>query len=318
MKNIFLLPAALLSLAACTTSTQTGEAGWDKSYGGADKSYDTDLLELREIMAPEFETLSFYDGETGRTMEYNLYVPEDYSEGDEYPLVMFMADGSTVAKGPEAPLKQGYGGFIWALPESQAANRSFVLVPSFEGPENVVNDNWEVSEEADIALRLLHTVVAEYGIDENRLYVTGQSMGGMISFYLNANYPDVFAASMFVGSQWDIEVLEPLVDMNFLYIVSEGDPKASKGMDEVGLLLDENEVSYGTVKFAADLPLEEQNSLSQKLLNQGYGINFIEFDAGTVAPEGVQGGEGFIEHMYSFDHAYQLDAAREWMFEQSK
>lgn len=50
-------------------------------------------------------------------------------------------------------------------------------------------------------------------------------MGGMISFYLNANYPDMFAASIFVGSQWVIKVLKPLVDKKFFYIVSARNEK---------------------------------------------------------------------------------------------
>lgn len=69
------------------------------------------------------------------------------------------------------------------------------------GPENVVNDDWEATDEVDMTLRLLSSVVSQYSIDKNRLYTTGQSMGGMISFYLNANQPDLFAASIFVASQ---------------------------------------------------------------------------------------------------------------------
>ena len=58
-----------------------------------------------------------------------------------------MADGSTTGNGPEAPLNQGYGGIIWVTPESQAKNPCFVLVSSYVGPENVVNDQSQVSDE---------------------------------------------------------------------------------------------------------------------------------------------------------------------------
>ena len=37
----------------------TNNPTWDTSYGGADKSFDTELLRLREIMAPQFQTLEF-------------------------------------------------------------------------------------------------------------------------------------------------------------------------------------------------------------------------------------------------------------------
>ena len=171
---------------------------WDTSYGGVDKSYDTGLLKMRDKVAPTFKTLEFKDKVTGKTMNYHLFIPKNYDKSKTYPLVLFMADASTVGKPAIAPLMQGYGGIIWATDESQAKNPSFVLVPSYKGPETVVNDKWQITDEADITLRLLDTVVSEYHIDKNRLYTTGQSMGGMMSFYFNSKHPGLFAASLFV------------------------------------------------------------------------------------------------------------------------
>lgn len=296
------------------TNVQTGT--WDRAYGGVDKSYDKDLLEMRELIAPRFLTLQFDDKETGRSMAYSLYVPENYDSNRSYPLVLFMADGSTTGKGVMAPLKQGYGGIIWATDENQAKNPSFVLVPAYAGPKNVVNDNWEVSDEVDTTLRLLQHVVSEYSIDENRLYTTGQSMGGMISFYLNANHPDLFAASLFVGSQWDVNVLEPLAKMKFFYIVSAADAKASVGMNELGDMLHTKGVPFGTTAFSAKLPDSEKEKHVQNLINGGYNINFIQFTQGTVTPDGAEGPGA--EHMYSFDYAYRLEGVRDWLYEQSK
>ena len=289
---------------------------WDSSYGGADKSYDTNLLQLREKVVPRFQQLEFHDETAGRTMAYNLFIPKNYDQNKSYPLVLFMADASTVGRGVIAPLMQGYGGIIWATDESQAKHQSFVLVPSFSGPENVTNDDWKVSEELDVALRLLQHIVSQYSVDPNRLYTTGQSMGGMISFYLNANYPDLFAASLFVGSQWDVQVLEPLSKMNFFYIVSAADPKASVGMNELGSMLEDDGVTFATVTFSAKLPASEQENEIKNLLAQKKSINFVRFTKGTVIPEGDTG-KG-AEHMYSFDYAYQLETVRDWLFSQSK
>ena len=301
--------------AASDTAAGAATATWDKAYGGADKSYDTNLLKLRDEIAPKFQTLEFPDSVTGKTMTYNLFVPKDYDSSKSYPLVMFMADGSTTGKGAQAPLKQGYGGIIWATDESQAEHPSFVLVPAFAGPENVVNDGFKASDEVDTALRLLEKVVADYSIDKNRLYVTGQSMGGMISFYLNANNPDLFAASLFVGSQWDINVLQPLAKQKFFYIVSAGDPKASKGMKEVGEMLTKDGVKYGETEFSAKLPQAEKEQKIADLIKEGHNINFVEFSKGTVGPAGAT---DFSEHMYSFDYAYQLKGVRDWLFAQKK
>lgn len=331
MNKLLTLAIALSFLASCSsgnkTNTSSNESSnvsikdtvttWDNSYGGADKSYDTALLKLRDEVAPKFQTFEFKDNVTGRTMTYNLFIPQNYDKTKKYPLVQFIADASSVGKGAEAPLKQGYGGIVWATDESQAENPSFVLVPSFEGPDWAVNDQWQTSDEVAISFRLLNDVVSRYSIDKDRLYTTGQSMGGMISFYLNATHPDFFAASIFVGSQWDIKVLKPLIKDTFFYIVSAGDNKASKGMEEVGNLLTENGVKHGFVEFSAQLPLQEQNQKIDSLIKEGNKINFVEFTAGSVLPKGSTT-KGGAEHMYSFDYAYQLKSVRDWLFKQKK
>ena len=320
--------AASIALVACTSTPSTSDNAqkttWSKAYGGADKSFDTQLLSLREQIAPKFQTLTFIDPETGLSMDYNLFVPKNYDPAKKYPLLMFIADASTAGLGAMAPLKQGYGGIIWATDAEQAKHPSFVLVPAFKGqknahgPNSAVNDDFQVSPEVDTAYKLLNHVVAQYSIDHNRLYATGQSMGGMISFYLNAKHPDVFAASLFVSSQWDIKVLEPLAKMKFFYIVSKGDEKASGGMKEVGDMLKKDGVHFGSTEFAANLPNAEQEQHIQSLLKEGNPINFVQFTANTVAPQAYMNSGGGAEHMYAFDRAYLLSGVRDWLFQQSK
>lgn len=318
MKTIITLSLILFTMLSChsqdNSNKNASNSTWDSSYGGVDKSYDTQLLKLRDEIAPRFQTLKFKDSVTGKTMTYNLYVPKNYDKTKRYPLVQFIADASTVGKGAKAPLMQGYGGIIWATDESQADNPCFVLVPSFAGPDWAVNDKWETSDEVGIAFRLLNNVIANHNIDKNRIYTTGQSMGGMISFYLNATYPNFFAASLFVGSQWDINVLQPLTKQTFFYIVSAGDEKASKGMQEVGNLLTKNSIKYGSTEFSTQLPQAEQEQKVQDLIKQGHHINFVRFTPKTVTPAGVSGGG--TEHMYSFDYAYKLKSVRDWLFQQ--
>lgn len=292
---------------------------WDNSYGGADKSYDTELLELREKIAPKFKTLEYKDEITGRTMTYNIFIPKNYDAKKSYPLVLFMADASTTGKGAKSPLMQGYGGIIWATDENQNENPSFVLVPSFEGPENVTNDQWKVTEEADIVIRLLKKITHQYNIDNNRLYTTGQSMGGMISFHFNIKYPDIFAASLFVGSQWDSNILAPLSQKKFFYVISAADPKASIGMNELAEVLKNEKANFGEIEFSAQLPQQKQEEKIKELINEKYNINFVRFTPKTVVPqtEKALSWRG-AEHMYSFDYAYKIKAIRDWLYQQKK
>lgn len=329
MNKIFLTVAILAGLTACqmpvsqkqTTQPQqtqstnhTQNPAWDTQYGGADKSYDTNLLILREKIAPTFQVFEYKDAKTGVSMKYNLFTPKNIQAGKKYPLVMFIADASTAGKGVKAPLMQGWGGIIWATDESQAKNPAFVLVPAYD--TKATSDDWQTSDQVKITPNLVREIAKKYPIDSKRLYTTGQSMGGMISFYLNSIEPDLFAASMFVGSQWDIQVLKPLTQAKFIYTVSAADPKASVGMKEVIELMKQNRVKYAETEFSAKLPQAEQNARVAKMLAENQSANFIRFTPNTVVPANSTSKGG--EHMYSFDYAYLLQPAREWLFQQRK
>jgi len=298
-----------------TQTTMQNPQGRERR-GGIDKSGDTVLTAMIAAVVPQFKTYSFEDKQVGRSMQYNLFLPRDYDGKKQYPMVLFMPDASTVGKGVENTLTQGYGGIIWATDENQQKNPCIVLVPYFAGPDAAVNDQWETTDEVTIVPHLVDYIATQYKVDRNRIYTTGQSMGGMISFYLNVTQPDLFAASMFVSSQWDTSVLAPLAKKKFFYVISDGDAKASPKMTELGQLLTKEGAKYSETQFSARLPLEEQNAAVEKIIAQSNAINFVRFDAGTVMPEGKV--STMAEHMYAFDRAYLLDAAREWLLKQSK
>ena len=92
-------------------------------------------------------------------------------------------DNSTAGKEVTAPLTQGYGALEFASNRDQQKHPSFVLVPQYT--DWAVQDDWSTTDEVEMTIRLLRTVCKEYNVDTNRLYTTGQSMGGMISFYFN-------------------------------------------------------------------------------------------------------------------------------------
>lgn len=327
MKRGFVFLTAALTCIAVTGCTvfaenmggrQGGPGGGRGGQGGGmtDKSSDTVLQEMISDVAPKFELLKFDDEETGTSLQYQLYVPEDYDESISYPLIQFIPDASVVGGGTDAVLTQGWGGLIWATEEEQAKHPSFVVVPVFT--ETIVDDNFNHSDQIEVALRLIQSLTEVYNIDTNRIYTTGQSMGGMTSFYLNATYPDFFAASLFVGSQWDTSILSILEDKEFFYIVSAGDPKASAGQADLLAVFDADGASYSHAKWSAQDDAETQNAAVAAMLADGNNANFVTFEEGTTLAEGQSAGGGAGEHMTSFDYAYKIEAVRDWLFEQSK
>ena len=285
-----------------------GERGGGRMGGGqTDKSSDTELQAMIAEVAPKFQLLTYEDEETGTALQYQLYVPENYDESESYPLIQFIPDASVVGRDADYVLTQG---------EEQAKHPAFVVVPVFT--ETIVDDNFNHSEQIEVAVRLIQSLTETYSIDTNRLYTTGQSMGGMTSFYLNATYPDLFAASLFVGSQWDNSILDALEDDSFFYIVSAGDPKASVGQAGLMEVFDGDGAAYSHAEWSAQDDAETQNAAVAAMLAEGNSANFVTFTLGTTLAEGQTSGGGAGEHMTSFDYAYKIEAVRDWLFGQVK
>lgn len=273
-----------------------------------DKSGDEVLQAMIKSEVPEFQQLEYADEETGKTLKYNLFTPKNMDESTKYPLVLFMADASTPGEDVLRPLTQGYGALVWATEEWQKKHPCFVVVPQYTGV--AVNDAYEHTDEVDMVMRLVKKLSTGKNVDSNRLYTTGQSMGGMISMYYNVTYPDVFAASIFVDCHWDSGTFGELVKHKFTFITA-GKAGTFGALEEAA---DKAGVKYEYAEWSAKLPQKEQDALAVALLSKGAPINIINFESKTVLPADGKGSE----HMYSFDYAYRLTPVREWMFNQTK
>jgi len=327
MMKMILSLFLVLSL-ICTAGFAFGEGlrGGDGPFGGngqgrggqgmTDKSGDTVLQSMIAEIAPRFQLMTFEDTETGTSLQYQLYIPENYDAGQSYPLIQFIPDSSVVGKGTDAVLTQGWGGLIWASEAEQEKHAAFVVVPVFT--ETIVDDSHNHSEQIDVAMRMLESLTETYSIDTNRIYTTGQSMGGMTSFYESIAYPDFFAAYVFVGSQWDVSQLSGLEQKPFFYIVAAGDPKASAGQAELLGLFDADGAAYSHAEWSAQDAADVQSAAVSAMLSEARTANFVTFTEGSTLAEGQAAGGPAGEHMTSFDYAYRLEAVRDWLFKQSK
>jgi predicted peptidase len=319
MKKTLIWAICLLSLTACAQRNGGDKGFGDKAprFGNGDmrmnsKENDSVFVALKNETFEKFQQFTFEDAATGKTMQYNLLVPDGYDGKTSYPLVLFMADASTVGKDVTTPLTQGYGALEFASDRDQRKHPSFVLVPQYT--DWAVQDDWSTTDEVEMTIRLLQYICKEYKIDQRRLYTTGQSMGGMMSFYFNIAHPDLFAASLFVSSQWDTSKMKDFGKRKFFYIVAGGDGKASGGMRELTAVLKKQNAHIDSASWSAKLPPAEQESLAKALIAKGGSINFICFEKGSVLPASGQG----MEHLASFDYGYKIAAVRDWLFEQSK
>ncbi|MBQ7397605.1 MAG: hypothetical protein IJW09_02120, partial [Clostridia bacterium] len=133
-----------------------------------------------------FEYRSF-TAEDGTTLPYRLYVPYEYDESKEYPVLI-------VLHGAGQRGTDNLGGIKYILPQMLAhkntpAAEAIIICPQCpEAPNQWVDTPWahgnysvdkvKISNELAAVMELLYAIEDEFSTDDNRYYVTGLSMGG--------------------------------------------------------------------------------------------------------------------------------------------
>lgn len=308
MRKIIMVLLLFAFASAAYASTQAADEAFHSQQDGpkpnmafTDKTKDEVLQKLIADYAGKFTVETFSDEVTGLSIQYNLYLPEGYTAGKKYPLVVFIGDASCAGKSPEFSLKQGYGGLSWF--DRDAA----VIVPVYPGVILDDHKGYILTDYVELTGRFIRWAKEHYGISE--VYGTGQSMGCMTSLVLASKYPDLYTACLFVSGQWDVNTLAGLAGQKFIYAASMGDPGASKGQHEVIELfrsIDANFVLYSGIDAGnPDIGIRNEQR-----------ANFVTFRKGTTLPEGSA--DGASEHMTSFDFAYKIKALRDWLFAQKE
>ena len=347
-KTLALLLAALMvcSLAACgksssqeegtqsTDNASTQEQTKTADTANTSESADTasaigtvantlaeDEDTLIATYADKFEQKTYSDSESGLSITYNVYLPEGYDASASYPMVVFIGDSSCAGNDATVSLTQGRGGLVWATEEWQSVNPTIVAVPTY--PETILDDHgsYTTTEYVELTKRYIDYMSSEYAVDTNRIYGTGQSMGCMTTLILASEYPDLYAACMFVDGQWDISTLTGLENQTFVYFAAEDDTNAWNGAQEVMSMFDTDSVSYKYAQWDGSWSVDELSAAAQELFTANEDQYFISWKTGTIAADGGSNGGpggGASYHMASFDYAYNCVAVMEWLFQQSK
>lgn len=286
---------------------------WDKSYGGVDKMLDEELISTRDELTDSFITDLEYKYADG-SFKYNVYLPESYDTSKEYPVVLFLHDGSINEKSAvTAPMMQGVGATIWS--NGLSGEDIIVVAPTAYNQDQIID--------------FMDYIKSEYSIDDKRVYLTGQSQGCIAAYAINADNPDYFTATMYVSGQASSEIptyeeiSDEYADQKWIFVCSEGDTQAYPGIQVIMQKLDDQGADYEITQFSAADSLDVQNANVDELLDKGSDRNIVIFDEGTVqwynlpmtfADETPTN----PEHMYAFDAAYRLESARKWLLSQSK
>lgn len=168
MKQIILLSAMILSVSLV------------QAQSAQQKAQHQPLIEASEAR-------TFTDSDTEFTLPYRLFKPEHIESGKKYPLIIFLhgagergADNISQLKNPQVlSLISG---------KNREQTPTFLIAPQCPADKRWCEVSWNqktphvTPERPSVPmaalLKVFDLLKKEYPIDENRIYVTGLSMGG--------------------------------------------------------------------------------------------------------------------------------------------
>jgi predicted peptidase len=150
-----------------------------------------------------FEAREFESG--GAKLKYRLLTPKGFKAGEEqkYPLVLFLHGAGERGDDNRVQLIHGMGDF--ASDEVMEKHPAFVVAPQCPKDQRWVDVDWgaeshtmpeQPSQPMRLTLELIESLRKEFPIDENRLYITGLSMGGYGTWDALQRRPELWAAAI--------------------------------------------------------------------------------------------------------------------------
>ena len=115
---------------------------------------------------------------------YVKYLPKDYDPQKKYPLVFFLHGAGERGDDLDVAMRHGYMKHV----REQGREYPFLFI----APQCPLDKYWGCYTESLIAF--LEELIAELPVDEDRVYLTGLSMGGTGAWMLAMACPEKFAA----------------------------------------------------------------------------------------------------------------------------
>lgn len=147
------------------------------------------------VRANGFKRLAYTDPNDGSVQFCRAYLPAEYSSQQRWPVIM-MLHGYNPAN-PEYP-----GWWSVDMRHVMLADRKNVI---YIEPHGRGNAQYVGIGEQDV-LRCLAEAKRTFSVDEDRVYLAGESMGGQGTWWVATRHPDLFAAAAPIFGGWDFRV----------------------------------------------------------------------------------------------------------------
>lgn len=294
----------------------------------------------------KFAATNCYSEYTGETSDfdliYSIYVP-DLTDDDKgnVAVALHILDAGSLGEDPMLTLTESQAPVDWASDAVQSKQKTIVICPQVTEQQRSSNDYVATSEVNTALWELLDSIIDEYGdyVNTDRIYGTGQSMGGMTLMAMAAQRDNFFAGFMIAGSQWsncynkdlinDGAARDPENDPNTFVGDYANDPNYLNWYYQVS---DDNilimncqgdQMSHGLWEYTAEYfeaagapiaqstwnpsePVADQNAAVEDLVSQDCAVN-IRW--GTF-----EGGD----HMSTWKYSYDITAGFDWLLSQTR
>jgi len=135
-------------------------------------------------------------------LKYRMLKPLNYQFGKKYPLVLFLHGAGE--RGDDNQVTLVHAAPDFADEQRRKQYPCYVVVPQCPEGKKWSDVDWskdsselpkEASQSMQAIKELLDEMVDSAGVDANRIYITGLSMGGYGTWDAISRYPDFFAAA---------------------------------------------------------------------------------------------------------------------------
>ncbi len=163
---------------------------------------NAELVENKSEQAISGYRSFYYQGKDGGKLKYRFYNPSKNKSGKKYPLVVHFHGAGSRGDNNISQLylaqKVTDGKYIKKYP-------CFVFAPQCPSGKKWVDTDWtklshkqplKPNAQMAMAMAAIDEIIKKYPVDEQRIYVYGQSMGGFATWDIICRRPNMFAAAV--------------------------------------------------------------------------------------------------------------------------
>lgn len=202
----------------------------------------------------EYAKCVYVDSVNQTILPYRMLSPETPKHGEKYPLVIFLHGSGE--RGTDNEKQLVHGASTFSNPVNAEKYPSFVVFPQCK--ERTWTEKFsaqsfmpgapapQISKQEETIVSLINSLIDEYPIDKDRIYLVGISMGGIATYDLACRYPELFAAAVPISGAVNPERLISARNVSFMIFHGEEDDEipsicgreAYKSLSAVGANVD--------------------------------------------------------------------------------